>query len=458
MSSLSQLPEDFVQYVWKHLAFDLRDLRCVDGRRLHLIKPGRLNRDQGPDFWQAQLRLAGVAWHGHVEIHLSSDDWYRHGHHRDPQYNPTVLHVVLHSTGRPICRQDGTLIPELSLQGRIAPELMARFHQLHLAEADIACAGLVGDLPRLEKLNWVERLGIERMEQKALAMTQRLEQGVQDWNQVLWEELLAMMGGPVNQAVFRLLAERLPWRIVHRHREEVVQLEALLFGAAGMLSGPEGDDLYFEALRAEWAFLRAKYDLDDEPLPIRFLRMRPAAFPTIRLAQMARWLHRWPQWLSLLDPQGWQAFQAMPVGVSAYWRSHYRWGEASKPATKRLGASQKAVLISNVLIPLGFLYQRAHGETDLYTWIEDGLSAMPPEHNRHTRAFAELGFPNEHALHSQGLIQLRKHYCLEKHCLSCRLGQLLLRGSGYSDRAEEPEAAYGSGISQPRTVQPFVVA
>lgn len=455
MSLLSHLPEDFVQYVWKHLAFDLHDLRCTDGRPLQLLHPGRLNRDQGPDFRQARLRLAGVEWHGHVEIHLSSEDWYRHGHHEDPQYDPTVLHVVLHSHGQPILRSDGTAIPELSLAGRIAPELLARYQTLHLAEDDIACSALVGALPALEKLNWVERLGIERMEQKALAMQARLAEGVQDWNQVLWEELLAMMGGPVNQAVFRLLAQRIPWRVMHRHRSDPLQAEALLFGAAGMLSGlPDDCDLYPQSLRAEWAFLRAKYDLDDSPLPVRFLRMRPAAFPTIRLAQTVQGLGQWPQWLDLLTPAGWQQLQAAPIGVSAYWRTHYRWGEASKASRKYLGTSQKAILIANVLIPLGFLYQRAHGQTDLYTWIEDGLTALPPEHNRHTRAFADLGFPLDHALHAQGLIQLRKQYCQPKRCLQCRLGQLLLRPSqGQTDQVQEPRTSYAR--ARPSPVQSF---
>jgi hypothetical protein len=325
-------------------------------------------------------------------------------------------------------------------------ELLSRYEQLQATEDNIPCAGLVGDLSRLEKLNWVERMGIERMEQKALAMQTRLTQGIQDWNQVLWEELLAMMGGPVNQAVFRLLAQRIPWQVIQWHREAPPQVEALLFGAAGMLHAIPPDDLYAQDLQREWVFLRAKYTLDDTPLPIRFLRMRPAAFPTIRLAQTAQLLGQaTPSWLDLLSPAGWQALPALRVGVSAYWRTHYRFGESGKGARKQLGASQKAILITNVLIPLGFLYQRAHGQTDLYTWIEDGLTALPPEQNRHTRPFAGLGFPRDHALHAQGLIQLHKQYCQEKRCLQCRMGQLLLRSAQTSQVAPLAEPVPEAG-------------
>ena len=119
MSLFGQLPEDFLHVVWKSLHFSLSDLQTTDGQPIHIISPGTHNQDAGPDFLDAQLRIGGMQWFGHVEIHLQSEDWFRHKHQHDPAYDAVVLHVVLSSDRRLAQRSDGSQIPELCLEGRI---------------------------------------------------------------------------------------------------------------------------------------------------------------------------------------------------------------------------------------------------------------------------------------------------------------------------------------------------
>jgi hypothetical protein len=434
-----EMPEALLHFVWQSLRFSANALQTRQGEAIRIVHPGRLNPHQGPDFLDARLQLGGLAWSGHVEHHLKSEDWYRHGHHLDPHYNGVVLHVVMEAGKRPICREDGTVIPELVLAPHISTHLLARYDQLRLSEDKIPCARLFGDIPMARKRLWAERLAIERVAQKAEQFRQRLEALKEDWTQLLWEEVAAMMGGPVNQEAFRAIARRLPIALVLRYRERSCACEGLLFGMGGLLTSrqPEGD-AYYQKLRQEWHFLRHKHQLADEGLPpLRFARMRPPSFPTLRLAQLGALLKAWPQLLHLLQPENFPFFLGGEIAPHPYWNTHFRFGKTHKARSKNLGQSQKHILLINTLIPLAYLYQKRQGQPQAGELIESVLAALPAENNRHLRAFHSLGLQPENSLQSQGLIQLKKHYCNEKRCLACQLGSFLLGSHG---RRSDPDA------------------
>lgn len=441
MHPYSTLPEDFVQYLWKHRLFDLSALQTTDGQSVTVQHPGRLNRDQGPDFSEASLRIGGLVWHGQVEIHLRSEQWYQHRHHEDPGYNHTVLHVVLHSSGRRIRRQDGTYIPEVELAPYLGRQAAAGYGGTAWHEAGLACQPLLPEVPVATRRAMVERSADERLAQRVDTLRLRLEGLRGDWQQVLFEETLALMGGPVNQEVFRLLGRRLSARCVYRHRHERAETEALLLGAAGLLPAEEHDkrEGWLAEVAAHWQHLRHKYQVPHGPLPLRYLRMRPGAFPEVRLAQAAALWALFDDWLALLGPAGWQELREQEIHVSDYWAQHSRLGQPSaKPRPKPLGESQKSVLITNVFLPLGYLYQQAHGHPDLETWLAEAWRWPRKENNRYTRLMKEAGFPHESARHSQGLLRLYRHYCQGHRCRHCAVGQHWLGRNPNSTKLEEP--------------------
>ena len=427
MTLLSNLTEDFLYYVWRDLHFEFRDLRTSDGQMVQIIKSGLRNPNSGPDFLQAHLKIGGLNWFGQVEMHLHSRDWYQHKHQHDPAYNNVILHVVLYSDGRPIVRADGTSIPEVVLHERIPAELLHTYHRLQLATEQIPCQA---NLPQIAPFHinlWLQRTAIERVEQKAIAIQKRLMDRIQDWEQICWEEMAAFMGGTVNQEAFRLLAERLPVQIWMLYVHDQEKLEALLFGSSGLLKG-RVDGAYWQHLRQSWEFLAHKHQLEDElPIAMKFMRMRPAGFPTIRLSQLAHLLYFFRQLTPLLETEHMKSLLQAPIEASAYWRTHYRFGVESTARSKKLGKSHKQILLINVLLPLAVLYHRAHGRTEIGSLIEDVLTSLPPEDNRLTRAFTELEISCDNAMVSQGMIQLHKHYCAQKRCLDCGIGQRLLR-------------------------------
>ena len=425
------LPESFLHFVWRTKSFDHSNLRTTGNLPVKIIKPGIWNHNQGPDFSQATIKIGKVEWHGHVEIHVQTDDWYRHKHESDTHYNNTVLHVVHESSGNSVVRQDGTTIPEVVLADRIAPRLVEDYYRLQLSQERIPCAGSIGSVPALHIYHWIERLAIERIEQKANAIHTRMDKDLNDWPQVLWEELAAVMGGPVNSEAFREMAAVMPLKILRNYLSSQVQLEALLFGICRMLSRSKSFDDYYSVLQSEWKYLAKKHKIGKSaPFNIRFLRMRPAAFPTIRISQLAALLRQFPNLTDLLKPESFDLYLNMNITTSPYWETHYRFFEESKSKRKSLGRTQKEVILSNAILPMAWLYHRAHGRNSLDDIIENGLTRLAAEDNRHTRTFTDLQIANKHALHSQGMIQLKKFYCDKKRCLDCGIGYRILKNGG----------------------------
>ena len=427
MRLAENVQESFLHYIWQTLNFDTQNLFAMTGEEIHIYRPGELNYDQGPDFLQAHIRIGELDWWGQVEIHVKTLDWFKHGHHKDPRYNATVLHVVGESNGRDVEREDGTIIPELELGNLISPDLQKKYESLQLAQTRIPCERLLRKVPQPQIEKWLDRVAEERLIQRANQMKERLQASHSDWEQVLWEELAAMIAGPANQEAFREMAQRLPMQVIRHYSAHPQKIEALMFGAMGSLSGEKGD-YYYQKLRDEWKFLQEKHQLEaGHPLALKFLRMRPLAFPTIRISQLAHIIHQFNPLSQLLDAQFFNSFLKSSIPTAGYWEVHYQFLQAAPRKKKFLGKDQKMVLIINTLIPLSILYAEAHGRIELDPQALEGMKLLPAENNRVTRLYQQLKFPLTHALHSQGMIQLYKHYCSSRKCLSCGIGRQILR-------------------------------
>ena len=211
------IPEDFLHYVWRTRSFDHRDLRTNKNQPVFIEKPGIWNHDQGPDFSDARVKIDDVVFHGHVEIHVQSEDWYRHRHHEDEKYNNTILHIAHTTNGKPVRRADGTVIPEIVLADRIPPSLLLQYNRLQLSQDEFPCSKLIHQVKPIVIRSWIDRMAVERIEQKAAVIQKRMDEANLDWEQLLWEELAAMMGGPVNKEVFREMAQRMPHRILRNY-------------------------------------------------------------------------------------------------------------------------------------------------------------------------------------------------------------------------------------------------
>jgi len=426
------MQEDFLHYIWQHQYFDKTNLYTEEGEAITVLRPGNRNADAGPDFLGARLQIGEVEWNGAVEIHLSASDWPRHQHQIDPKYDQVVLHVV-HTADHAVRRTNDTLIPTLALASRIAPALLLRYQTLVAAAPSmLPCAPFLPQIPTITRTMMVERALLERVEQKAAGIETLHQQLGGDWEATAYQALAAGFGFQKNSEPLARLAKALPLNIVRRHRHDLRQLEALLFGQAGFLAqtAETEKDSYIAGLRDEYTFLAHKYNLATTALPVHawnFLRLRPANFPTVRLAQLGALLHARPALFDALltaaDVLTLEQFFAAPL--PDYWREHYRPGRAGKVAI--LGRSSAQLLIINVVVPLRVAYARYVGQPELTETAVTLLTQLPAERNHLTEPYEALDFNHRSAADSQGLLALGRNYCEPRQCLRCAIGSHVLR-------------------------------
>ena len=426
------MKEEFVQFIWRMRRFDHQNLATTDGQPVTILHPGVLNTDSGPDFQNARVQIADTQWAGNVEIHLKSSDWIRHKHTGDKAYDNVILHVVL-DEDEILTTPAGRRIPCVELRDRIEPGLVNRYHKLMHNKLWIPCQGQLQTVPDSIRELWLDRLLVERLERKTDRMQLQLTANHGDLEETFFQILAYSLGAKVNGEPMERLARITPLKLLHRHKENLLQLEALLFGQAGLLEGLDDEEVYPGRLQNEYRFLRHKYSLTPmKAASWKFMRMRPANFPTVRIAQLATLIHRTEHRLSkVLTVTKHQEVQHMlDLQVSNYWQTHFRFGKTSIKQTKRLGKTAIELLVINAIAPFLFLYGRMHGQEIYEQRAIQLLEQVPAEKNSMIAKWSELGLPAKSAYQSQALIQLKETYCSLKRCLHCGIGNALLRDSG----------------------------
>lgn len=425
------MKEDFLHYVWQNRHYDFLNLKTTDGRGVKVVFPGYHNHDAGPDFLQAVVELDGMRWVGSVEIHCRSSDWLRHNHQYDDKYRSVILHVV-YEYDMEIKITDSETVPTLELKGLIPKELYDRYASLVASPDKLLCRWCLPDLDSLVIQNQLSKVLVERMTGRQDRYYSMLEACNKDWRELVYRMFAIGFGCKKNATAFELLAQSLPYRILKTHHSSKLQIYALLFGQSGMLDGVEGDE-YTDRLRYEYDYLRYKYQLT--PIGVHhwnWLRLRPQNFPSLRLAQFAQLLYETGDLLSdrVLHSPYTQLLQWLTVAPDAYWERHYQLGKPSGKHASGLGRATADLLVINTVVPLRFCYARFFGDGDMQ---EDALALLERvryENNKATRVFTDSAFPCNSAYDSQAQMELMEHYCERKRCLSCSIGEKIVRGMG----------------------------
>ena len=422
--------EFFLHYIWQFQYFDKKDLRCSTGEAITVINPGFRNTHSGPDFYDAKLKLDSIEWAGSVEIHIQSSGWREHRHHEDAAYENVVLHVVWEENEK-ILRRDGTHIPTLELKNRVASSFVLQYKRIVHSHHKIPCANAIQTVPDIVRISMLDKAVMSRLETKAGTILQVLEKNNGDWEETCYQTLARNFGFKVNSDPFLQLAQSLPYRVLMKHSDRLEQMEALIFGQAGFLRETINDP-YYLLLKREYTLLRKKYNLGDGEMnraQWRFLRLRPANFPSIRLAQFAAVLHHQKNLFSKIIATGswkslWPAFSVVP---SAYWLYHYQFFKKQKKEIPPLGRTSIENIVINSIAPLLVAYGKSK---DDQRFIERGVELLQDtdsEENNILRAWNAVGLKSTSAFDSQALIELHNSFCLRRRCLDCNIGFFLLR-------------------------------
>lgn len=418
--------EQLLHYVWKHKIFPLKELKTTTGQQVEVIDTGLANTDAGPDFFNAKLKLDGVLWIGNIEIHERSSDWFKHGHHADAGYNSVILHIAS-EIDTEISRSNGERIPQIQL---ICPEAV-RTNYKELLETDSypPCYRIVPSLPPFTAHSWMTALQMERFEQKATLLNERLKRCQGNWEDAFFITLARNFGFGLNGNAFETWAHRLPFRAVDKHRNDLFQIEAIFFGQAGILEDSDGDGYYLR-LKKEYTYLQHKFGLIPMDASLwRFLRLRPANFPHIRIAQLACLYHRAYGLLSrIMETETLQGVRdILKGGTSEYWLTHYTFGGSSPSRPKTLSNTSLDLLIINTVVTFLYAYGLHKGNRVLCARAGSFLEELKAENNYITRMWEQCGMKASNAADSQALIQLKKEYCDKKKCLYCRIGYEYLK-------------------------------
>jgi hypothetical protein len=424
------MTEDFLHFIWQFQYFDKHNLQTTDGKPLEILSPGRLNTHAGPDFSAARLQSEALTWAGNVEIHLCSSDWERHQHRQNAAYESVILHVVW-KHDKAIFRKDGTLLPVLELEGRTNVKLLDQYKTLTGSRLEIPCQAQFPSVKLLYKIQAFDRALLQRLETKAGLVSELLAANGQDWEETAFQVLCRNFGFKVNSEPFLKLAQRLPLKILQKHADNRPQTEALLFGQAGLLN-EDSQDEYGQLLQREYSFLSQKYTLADKQLDAvewKFHRLRPANFPSLRLAQLAGFLHKNPHIFSTLSD--WETpkdlFAKFEIETSDYWKRHYILGKKTIKSTPGFGKSSMENVVINTVAPLLVAWSQQKGKPD---WVEKAvnlLESLPAEDNHITRLWESLGQPVKTASDTQAVTEQYNHFCQPRRCLSCRVGIAILQ-------------------------------
>ena len=420
--------EQLLHYVWKHKIFPLKELKTTTGQQVEVIDTGLANTDAGPDFFNAKLNLDGVLWIGNIEIHERSSDWFKHGHHADAGYNSVILHIAS-EIDTEISRSNGERIPQIQL---ICPEAV-RTNYKELLETDSypPCYRIIPSLPPFTAHSWMTALQMERFEQKATLLNERLKRCQGNWEDAFFITLARNFGFGLNGDAFETWAHQLPFRAVDKHRNDLFQIEAIFFGQAGILEDSDGDGYYLR-LKKEYTYLQHKFGLIPMDASLwRFLRLRPANFPHIRIAQLACLYHRAYGLLSrIMETETLQGVRdILKGGTSEYWLTHYTFGGSSPSRPKTLSNTSLDLLIINTVVTFLYAYGLHKGNPVLCARAGSFLEELKAENNYITRMWEQCGMKTSNAADSQALIQLKKEYCDKKKCLYCRIGYEYLKRS-----------------------------
>lgn len=418
--------ERLLHYVWKYKLYTATPLITTEGRPVQVIDPGMQNTDAGPDFFNAKIKIDGTLWVGSVEIHDKSSDWLLHHHDTDKAYDCVILHIIGFNDFQPV-RTNGNPIPQMLLT--VPENILRSIDWLLYREAALPCLDHITGIASLHIACWMEALLSERLERKTHDIFLLLDAYQTDWNEVFYITLTRNFGFGVNNDAFERLAKSLPLRCIQKQRSSHSQIEAMLFGQAGMLE-EENDDHYYRLLQREYDFLRHKFGLSPmEDFVFKNLRTRPVNFPYLKVAQLAAlWVRYDTLFSAILEARSTGEIKKyFRIPPSGYWETHYHFRYASPRKEKTIGENALNILLINTVVPMLFAYGLHNKRPEYCERATRLLESIPPEKNTIVTTFYNAGITVRHAGDSQALIQLKREYCEKKKCLYCRIGFRMLK-------------------------------
>ncbi|WP_258103728.1 DUF2851 family protein [Marinoscillum sp. MHG1-6] len=422
------MDELFIQYLWKYQKFEPLPLTLTDGSEIRVIKTGFQNHNAGPDFLEAKIIIDELEWSGSVEVHHKSSDWYHHKHEINPDYNNVILHVV-YTHDKVVFDEAGREIPTFEIS-KFSDGLLEYNYRCYINQPKtLRCERSISGLDHIHITSMFDKALTARLEQKSSMIMNIAEATQFDWEETTYRALARNFGFSTNKLAFEQVTSVLPFSILRKNLHSESKTMALIFGTAGMLANPNDD--YSFSLFKEFQFLKTKYQLKRmlSRHEWKFSRLRPANFPTIRLAQFGQVLmqlkHPFDLFMSTTTTK--DLYRTLNIELNDYWTGHYDFGKPLTKGANRLGQQSIDNIIINTVVPLLVAYSKYSDDQLLIAKAINMLSAIKAENNKITRAWQEISIPCNNAYDSQALIYQYNELCERKKCLQCNIGVAILQ-------------------------------
>jgi len=422
--------EELLQFIWRYKLLKPVSLVTCSGNELLVLRPGDLNVDAGPDFFNAQIRLNTITLVGNIELHIRTSDWLKHNHQQNRSYDNIILHVVYEHDVE-LEQNTNNNVEVLELKNFIDDKTLQVYEHLSTTKSRLPCAAQLAQVNDLKFVSWMERMTIERLEEKVKRIGEYYHLFKGDYSQTFYTCLLRNFGFKVNGLPFELIAKQLPLHLLLRHTDNPVQLEALLLGMSGLLEN-QFEDKYIRGLQNEFDHLKNKYRLT--PLQkelFKFSKLRPANFPTIRLVQFAGLVYSNPG--IFISPHKTKSYKelmnALKIEPDGYWKNHYKADGKRTEKVVSFGAASAENLIINTFAPFFFFYAKKIAKPEYTQATMELLNNCRAESNTKTRLFAQRKDDLSNAAASQAIINLYDNYCASRKCLKCGIAAAILNPS-----------------------------
>jgi len=410
-----------------------KSFASTNGDQIDIVQFGVWNRETGPDFRDAAIRInGGEPIHGCIEIDLLDRSWESHGHATNPAFEATVLHVFVERSDRAFFTrtQSNRNVPQVCIDPTTLPEAFNA--SIPLARPG-RCQAPLKNLPEDRVHNVLDAAAQLRLRQKASRIRNKIE--VHGRDETLFQEIATALGYNENKLPFTLLTQRLP---LHLLRQSVEDCEALLFGAAGFLETPDLD-VYKKSARDYVRQLWDRWwphrdDLQRLILPPKAWHLsgtRPLNHPQRRVAALAFLAREWPRLQRASGKSSVAAangfFQTL---AHSFWNLHYTL--SSEPSQKEMaliGQSRVADILANVLFPFWAAHDNEVSTSpNAHLWSE--YAKLPAQlSNRRLETAATRLFGNDSrrkqflrtVANQQGLLQIYEDFCMQDNsdCAQC---------------------------------------
>jgi len=419
------MKEEYLHYLWKTKNIPLQNLTLTDGRSLNISSFGIHNYDSGPDFSNGSIIIDGINWIGNIEIHINASDWYKHNHQIDPAYDNVILHVV-YNYDKPVV-SNGEEIPTIELKKYISKIQLDKISKMLSNTKWIPCFDAIKTIDKLYINNQIETAIFKRLERKTKLFQERLVELNFDINQLILEQLAAIIATKVNQIPMLELIQKIPKNIFFKESNSVS--EAILFDIAHLL--PEhSEENYIRKLQDTGVFYRNKYNLNQmNTSSWKFFGIRSAGFPTFRIAQFSTIASNQKFYDFLNTPlEEWlHWFNQEIFCVKPFWETHYHFNKVTKRHSKNVSQDTKSLILINVVVPLLYFWGVYHDQDSYTEKALELLENIPSEANSIIKNWKDLGLSVNSAKDSQGLLELKNEFCAKKKCLTCKIAYQVLK-------------------------------